>query len=141
MQPILPATLSSESMGLGIPDAAIPDAAIPPKLRTLLYAFQRKTSAPIPTILSCVLATLAVAQGGSVDVGSWKGGRFPLNFFALIASGTGEGKTSVINAIMSPLSEYDSELYKQEIINKNNYLISTMFKLYFHTVIHPDIIH
>lgn len=121
MQQILPATLSSESMGLGIPDATIPDTAIPPNIRTLLYAFQQKTSAPIPTILSCVLATLAVAQGGSVDIESWKGGRFPLNFFALVASGTGEGKTSVIDAIMRPLSEFDSEIDRQQLINTNNY--------------------
>lgn len=121
METLNPTILSSASMGAGIADGAIPEDVIPPKMRALLYAFQQKTSAPIPTIFSCVLATLAVVHGGSVDIESWKGGIFPLNFFALVASGTGEGKSRVINEIMNPLFNYDSDIEKQQETNKNAY--------------------
>lgn len=121
MQPVLTTQLTCASMGSGVPDESIPEEMIPPKMRELIYAFQQKTSAPIPTIFTCVLATLAVVHGGKIDVESWKGGRFPLNLFALIASGTGEGKTRAINAIMKPLLNYDSIIREQESINKNEY--------------------
>lgn len=121
MQLVLPTQLTCASMGSGVPDESIPEEMIPPKMRELIYAFQKNTSAPIPTIFTCVLATLAVVHGGKIDVESWKGGRFPLNFFALIASGTGEGKTSAINAVMRPVLNYDTTIREQQAINKNEF--------------------
>lgn len=117
-QNFLPVT----TMGSGVPDAAIPEAVIPPKMRELICAFQQTTAAPIPTIFCGILATLATSYGGTIDVESWISDKFPLNFYALIASGTGEAKTSAINAIMKPLRDYDYEIEKQQDSNKSNYL-------------------
>lgn len=99
----------------GVPDSSLSDSVIPHEMKVLAYAFQQKNGAPISTNLVTILITLAVAFGGDIMVESPHNGTLPLNLFALIGSGTGEGKSRVLHTVMEPVRAHESNI---QIMNK-----------------------
>ena len=104
----------------GVPDTSLSDSVIPPTIRTLIYALQQINGAPVPTNLVTVLTTLAVAFSGDFNVESPHNGTLPLTFYALIASGTGEGKSRVLHSVMEPVRSYEFQTQK---IEKHNQIL------------------
>lgn len=107
----------------GVPDSSLSDYVIPPAMRTLVYAFQQINGAPVPTNLVTILTTLAVVFGGDINVESPHNGTLPLTFYALIASGTGEGKTRVLHSVMEPLRIYESRIQEAENLNSAQFTV------------------
>lgn len=94
----------------GVQDSSLSDYVIPPAMRALVYAFQQVNGAPVPTNLLTILTTMALVFSGDINVESLQGGTIPLTFYALVASGTGEGKTRVLHTVMEPVNSYESQL-------------------------------
>ncbi len=91
-------------------DAAIPSQYIPHDLRIQLEVFQQKTKAPMATNFAAWFVAMATTFNRLYVVEGHHGKTIPLNVFVLVASETGEGKTSAVNLIFRPVREFENGL-------------------------------
>ncbi|MBU2743050.1 MULTISPECIES: DUF3987 domain-containing protein [Acidithiobacillus] len=101
----------------GIPDKSLPDKLIPLNLQKLIYAYQHKTASPTPTIFLALMTVLSAVYSSNIDVEGLSGRRIPLNFYGLIMSGTGDGKSSAVSAVLAPVLEFEKKINESYVRN------------------------
>lgn len=101
----------------GIPDKSLPDKLIPLNLQKLIYAYQHKTASPTPTIFLALMTALSAVYSSNIDVEGLTGRRIPLNFYGLIMSGTGDGKSSAVSAVLAPIMEFEKKINESYVRN------------------------
>lgn len=83
-------------------------AQLPDDLRQVLYETNLRVQAPMPIVLTSVLATLSSAMHGFVDVAPPFGGVQPASLFTLVVAESGERKTSTDRIVAQALRGYES---------------------------------
>lgn len=80
------------------------------KLSKLAEVIQTKTQAPFQLGLSCALSTFSTLCQQLIDVEMIEGENSPVNLYIFIEAASGEGKSTVLNYIQSPIMEFEASL-------------------------------
>lgn len=88
-------------------DPGVDTTHLPPNLLAITETLQQQLKAPLPTVFGAVMATIGSLFSQRYVVEGLRCGSIPLNTYVLIASDTGEGKSSVLARVLAPLREFE----------------------------------
>lgn len=97
---------------------------MPHDLTQVIYEVGAKTQAPIPLVLSSMIAALATAYQGYIDVELPMGTVVPTSTYTLAIAKSGERKSSVDRILAKPLHEYQEELENEHKLLMDNYILA-----------------
>ena len=86
---------------------------LPDTLHEIAAAFQGSTGAPSETIVATLLSSISALFSKKVVAEGIYGEKTPVLTFFLVASESGEGKSSSVSAVLRSFYEYDSQLRRE----------------------------
>ncbi|WP_409408486.1 DUF3987 domain-containing protein [Acidithiobacillus ferriphilus] len=97
-----------------VEDPGLDKTNLPPRLSGTIESLQRQLKAPIPTVFGVVIAALGSLFSQRFVVEGLRTAPIPLSVYVLVASDTGEGKSSVTSGVLEPIREYEADLIEKE---------------------------
>lgn len=100
-----------------------PIDALPPSIRELVLEIHRNTQAPVPSVVSAVLAAISLVCQGKIKVRKRPGLISPISLWFIVVLGSGERKTAVMKLVFEAIEKFmvdQDELYRQKLDEYQN---------------------
>lgn len=110
-------SISSTQKGLNTSSHS-PLEALGPNLQQLVVEIHRDTKAPIPSIISAILAVLSLVCQGRIRIKKRPGLISPVSLWFIVALGSGERKSTVMKILLRAIEGFiaeQTEVYSQQM--------------------------